>query len=154
MLIYLHDDRPFWLSPRQIMIIPVMPAANNYVHELQKIFFDAEFYVDIDVGANTMKKKILQAQLNQYNFIFGMLNSIMLLFPFFLPFFLPFLSVTEGMTLIFGTVVGEAERESRTVNIRNRDDPNSQTKGDLVPLEEAITKLKTLQAEKRLVNAL
>jgi len=63
------------------MIIPVMPAANNYVHELRKIFHDAEFYVDIDVGANTMKKKILQAQLNQYNFIFGTFKlSILLIF--------------------------------------------------------------------------
>jgi len=58
------------------------------------------------------------------------------------------------MMLTFDIVVGEAERESRTVNIRNRDDPNSQTKGDLIPLDEAIAKLKALKSEKRMANAL
>ncbi|KAF3089425.1 threonyl-tRNA synthetase [Orbilia oligospora] len=61
---------PFWLSPRQILILPVTPQNNDYVIELQKIFHDAGFYVDIDISGNTMKKKILQAQMHQYNFTF------------------------------------------------------------------------------------
>jgi threonyl-tRNA synthetase len=51
-------------------------------------------------------------------------------------------------------VVGAQEKESRTVNIRNRDDPASQAKGELVPLEEARVKLRALRKERRLVNAL
>lgn len=51
-------------------------------------------------------------------------------------------------------VVGAQEKESRTINIRNRDDPKTQSKGDLIPLEEARTKLKALKKERRLVNSI
>ncbi|KAF3908689.1 hypothetical protein AA313_de0208706 [Arthrobotrys entomopaga] len=61
---------PFWLSPRQILILPVTPSNNDYVLELKKIFHEAGFYVDVDVSGNTMKKKILQGQMHQYNFTF------------------------------------------------------------------------------------
>ena len=112
---------PFWISPRQILIVPVMPALNDYVEELQQILRDDKLVVDIDVGSNTMPKKIRTGQLAQYNFIF---------------------------------VVGAQEKESRSVNIRNRDDPNSQSKGSLIPLEEARVKLRSLRKERRLVNSL
>src|SRR2546430_1403718 len=62
---------PFWLSPRQILVIPVMPTVNNYVKEVQAIFRAKEMYVDIDISGNTMQKKIRTGQLQQYNFIFG-----------------------------------------------------------------------------------
>lgn len=52
------------------------------------------------------------------------------------------------------TVVGAQEKESRSVNIRNRDDPSTQAKGVMVPLEEARVKLRALRKERRLVNAL
>jgi threonyl-tRNA synthetase len=65
---------PFWLSPRQLLVIPVMPSANDYVLEVQKIFHDKGMHVDIDIGGNTMQKKIRTGQLAQYNFIFGMLS--------------------------------------------------------------------------------
>lgn len=29
---------PFWLSPRQVLVVPVMPAVNDYVLEVQKMF--------------------------------------------------------------------------------------------------------------------
>jgi threonyl-tRNA synthetase len=66
---------PFWLSPRQILVIPVMPAANDYVLEVQKIFRAKEMFVDVDIGGNTMQKKIRTGQLQQYNFIFGMSST-------------------------------------------------------------------------------
>ncbi|KAK3054875.1 threonyl-tRNA synthetase [Extremus antarcticus] len=112
---------PFWLSPRQILVVPVMPAANDYVLELQKVFRDKHMHVDVDISGNTMQKKIRTGQLQQYNFIF---------------------------------VVGAQEKESRTVNIRNRDDEESQKKGELIPLDEAIEKLSKLRDERRLKNAL
>jgi len=62
---------PFWLSPRQILVIPVMPAVNDYVKEVQAIFRAKEMNVDIDISGNTMQKKIRTGQLQQYNFIFG-----------------------------------------------------------------------------------
>jgi threonyl-tRNA synthetase len=112
---------PFWISPRQILIVPVMPAVNDYVEELQQILRGDKLNVDIDISGNTMQKKIRTGQLAQYNFIF---------------------------------VVGAQEKESRSVNIRNRDDPATQHKGVMVPLEEARQKLRALRKERRLVNAL
>ncbi|KAJ3576003.1 hypothetical protein NPX13_g3843 [Xylaria arbuscula] len=60
---------PFWLSPRQVMVIPVMTSANDYVKEVQMLLRENEFHADIDLSANTLNKKIRQAQLLQYNFI-------------------------------------------------------------------------------------
>lgn len=51
-------------------------------------------------------------------------------------------------------MVGAQEKESRSVNIRNRDDQETQAKGELIPLDEAISKLKALKKERRLINAI
>lgn len=56
--------------------------------------------------------------------------------------------------LTLQTVVGAQEKETRSVNIRNRDDPSSQAKGVMIPLDEAREKLRKLRKERRLVNAL
>ena len=112
---------PFWLSPRQILVVPVMPAANDYVLELQKIFRAEKMHVDVDISGNTMPKKIRTGQLQQYNFIF---------------------------------VVGQQEREGRSVNIRNRDLPETQKMGELVKVDEAIERLRRLRDERRLDPAL
>lgn len=62
---------PFWLSPKQILIVPVMPDLNDYAKELQQIFQADKLSVDIDISGNTLQKKIRTGQLAQYNFIFG-----------------------------------------------------------------------------------
>lgn len=66
---------PFWLSPRQILVIPVMPTVNDYVEEVQKLFKAEKMNIDIDISGNTMQKKIRTGQLQQYNFIFGKLAT-------------------------------------------------------------------------------
>ena len=66
---------PFWLSPRQVLVIPVMPTVNDYVEEVQRMLRAQKMYADIDISGNTMKKKILFGQLAQYNFIFGMFDT-------------------------------------------------------------------------------
>ena len=50
----------------------------------------------------------------------------------------------------FIMVVGAQEKDSRSVNIRNRDIPESQKMGDLVPVDKAIELLKALRDERRL----
>ncbi|KAJ0416124.1 hypothetical protein BJY00DRAFT_292129 [Aspergillus carlsbadensis] len=112
---------PFWISPRQILIVPVMPAVYDYAQEVQKILRDDKLHADVDISGNTLQKKIRTGQLAQYNFIL---------------------------------VVGAEEKESRSVNIRNRDDAATQNKGIMVPLEEARVKFRALRKERRLVNAL
>lgn len=62
---------PFWLSPRQILIIPVGVGFYEYAEEVQKIFKAQKMYVDVDLSGNTLQKKIRTGQLSQYNFIFG-----------------------------------------------------------------------------------
>jgi threonyl-tRNA synthetase len=62
---------PFWLSPRQVLVVPVMPALNEYVEEVQLKLRKRGLYADIDIGGNTMPKKILRGQQQMYNFIFG-----------------------------------------------------------------------------------
>ncbi|PSK54052.1 Threonine--tRNA ligase, cytoplasmic [Elsinoe australis] len=108
---------PFWLSPRQVLIVPVMPAVNPYVLEVQSLLREQGMHADVDITGNTMQKKIRTGQLAQYNFIF---------------------------------VLGAKEAETRTVNIRNRDLPETQKMGDLVPLKEMVEKLMQLRDERRL----
>ncbi|XP_059157057.1 threonine--tRNA ligase 1, cytoplasmic-like isoform X2 [Physella acuta] len=62
---------PFWLSPRQSIVITVAPAFDDYAQEVMKKIHDAGFICehDLDQGT-TMNKKIRNAQLSQYNFIF------------------------------------------------------------------------------------
>lgn len=112
---------PFWLSPRQILIVPVMQGVNDYVLELQSLFRAQKMHVDVDLSGNTMQKKIRTGQLQQYNLIF---------------------------------VVGAQERDSRSVNIRNRDLPETQKMGELVPVDEAIEKICRLRDERRITSAL
>ena len=54
--------------------------------------------------------------------------------------------------LTLGIVVGAQEKETRTVNIRNRDDQATQAKGELIPLDVAIDQLVALRDERRLTN--
>merc|ERR1711939_372049 len=81
---------PFWLSPRQILVIPVMKGAEDYVREIQSIFHKARMYAK--------------------------------------------------------------EQETRTVNIRNRDDPETQKMGELIPLQKALERLTELRDQRRLKN--
>ncbi|KAK9446886.1 uncharacterized protein V1518DRAFT_398060 [Limtongia smithiae] len=112
---------PFWLSPRQVLVIPVGVKYNAYAEEVRQILHDAGIYADTDVGGNTLMKKVRNGQLQQYNFIL---------------------------------IVGEQELVARGVNVRNRDDPASQAKGDLVLLEEVVKKMVALKESRALVNAL
>jgi len=61
---------PFWISPRQVCIVPVKPAINQYAEDVRKTLFDAGYQVEIDMDpGDTFNKKIRNAQLAQFNFI-------------------------------------------------------------------------------------
>ncbi|XP_018415995.1 PREDICTED: probable threonine--tRNA ligase 2, cytoplasmic [Nanorana parkeri] len=61
---------PFWLSPRQVMVVPVGPSSEDYAQQVCTDFFDAGFMADVDLDHScTLNKKIRNAQLAQYNFI-------------------------------------------------------------------------------------
>ncbi|KAH0619824.1 hypothetical protein JD844_014144 [Phrynosoma platyrhinos] len=62
---------PFWLSPRQIMVVPVGTTCEEYAQQVCSEFFEAGFMADVDLDQScTLNKKIRNAQLAQYNFIF------------------------------------------------------------------------------------
>ncbi|KAF4524461.1 hypothetical protein B566_EDAN011884 [Ephemera danica] len=61
---------PFWISPRQCIVVPVGPQFDQYAEQVKKQLHDAGFMCDVDTDAgDTMNKKIRNAQLAQYNFI-------------------------------------------------------------------------------------
>lgn len=63
---------PFWLSPRQCIIIPVGLPFYDYANKIKQTIYEAGFNCDFDEDTgDTMNKKIRNAQLAQYNFILG-----------------------------------------------------------------------------------
>uniref|UniRef100_A0A8C5JM60 threonine--tRNA ligase n=1 Tax=Junco hyemalis TaxID=40217 RepID=A0A8C5JM60_JUNHY len=61
---------PLWLSPRQVMVVPVGPTSEQYAQQVCNQFFEAGFMSDVDLDQScTLNKKIRNAQLAQYNFI-------------------------------------------------------------------------------------
>lgn len=86
---------PFWLSPRQGVVIPVSTQFADYAKDVAKSLSlgtnsnsHDQYYVDVDNSPrDRLNKMIRQAQLQQYNFIF---------------------------------VVGQKEMDEGTVNVRTR----------------------------------
>lgn len=63
---------PFWLSPRQVMVVPVGPMFDDYAEKVKQLLYVEGFMCEVDTDAgDTMNKKIRNAQLAQFNFILG-----------------------------------------------------------------------------------
>ncbi|XP_064152664.1 threonine--tRNA ligase 1, cytoplasmic isoform X2 [Anguilla rostrata] len=61
---------PLWLSPRQVMVVPVGPTCEEYAQRVQQEFHSNGLMTDVDLDPGcTLNKKIRNAQLAQYNFI-------------------------------------------------------------------------------------
>ncbi|KAN0044721.1 hypothetical protein ACTA71_006240 [Dictyostelium dimigraforme] len=61
---------PFWLSPRQCMVIPISNKFNQYAQEIQSKINLAGYDVDIDLNDSKLfPKKIRDATTSQYNYI-------------------------------------------------------------------------------------
>lgn len=112
---------PFWLSPRQVLVVPVAVPYKEYASEVAAKLTEHGLFVDVDNGADTLPKKIRNGEIAQYNFIL---------------------------------VVGQEELDSRSVNVRNRDDVGTKAKTAMVSLDVIIDKLVRLKAGKSLQNAL
>jgi threonyl-tRNA synthetase len=61
--------RPFWLSPRQAIVLPITDKLNAYAEEVRQVLHDAGFYADSDLSDKKLQKKIRDSQLAQYNYI-------------------------------------------------------------------------------------
>ena len=61
---------PFWLSPRQLMVITVTKSVSDYAKQVYNRFFEAGFQVEFDEDSgDTLNRSIRNAQLQQFNFI-------------------------------------------------------------------------------------
>ena len=71
-LVCLSMVRPFWLSPRQVRVVPVVPKFDDYAVKVAKEIHAAGFEAEADTDpSTTMNKKIRNAQLDQWNYILG-----------------------------------------------------------------------------------
>lgn len=61
---------PFWLSPRQVIVIPVALAYNDYAAEVASKLYNQGIFAETDLSSETLKKKIRNAEVGQWNFIF------------------------------------------------------------------------------------
>jgi threonyl-tRNA synthetase len=59
---------PFWISPRQVMIIPVHADYFEYAESVRQKLHNAGFYADCDLTKQKFPKKVRNAQIAQYNF--------------------------------------------------------------------------------------
>ena len=60
---------PFWLSPRQALVVPVGKSFVPYANQVKDRLKVAGFHADIDDSSNSLKKKVREGQLAQYNYI-------------------------------------------------------------------------------------
>ena len=68
LLEHTNGNLPFWLSPRQICIVPVSMKFSEYAEEIKEKFI--EYEVEIDDSSNTLNKKIRSAEKIKFNYIF------------------------------------------------------------------------------------
>merc|ERR1719343_394343 len=60
---------PLWLSPRQVMVVPVSEKFNDYAHWVERQLMLHGFYAESEPSSKTLPKKVREAQLAQWNYI-------------------------------------------------------------------------------------
>lgn len=60
---------PFWLSPRQCMVVPVSEDAFEYARYVKEQLYRRGFHADASLGSGTLNKKVREAQVAQWNYI-------------------------------------------------------------------------------------
>ena len=68
LLEHTNGKLPFWISPRQICIIPISLNFIDYANEIKNKF--EEFEIILDDSTNTLNKKIRSAEKLRFNYIF------------------------------------------------------------------------------------
>ena len=60
---------PFWLSPRQVMLVPISETSRDYALEVRRSLHAEGFHAQVDETDRKMQKKVREAQLEQWNYI-------------------------------------------------------------------------------------
>ncbi|KAI8913338.1 hypothetical protein EDD86DRAFT_200328 [Gorgonomyces haynaldii] len=61
---------PFWISPRQVIVVPIAAAYYEYADKIQKMLHDKGLHCEADLSEVTFNKKIRNAEIAHWNFIF------------------------------------------------------------------------------------
>lgn len=59
---------PFWMSPRQVIVVPVANGFNDYAKYVTDTLTNFGFYAEFDASSNTLNKKVRNAQIAQWNY--------------------------------------------------------------------------------------
>jgi len=60
---------PFWLSPRQCMVVPVSEDAREYASYVREALHSRGLHAEVNLGDGTLNKKVREAQVAQFNYI-------------------------------------------------------------------------------------
>jgi threonyl-tRNA synthetase len=66
---HLAGKWPFWLSPRQVIVLPISDKAADYCESVYKYLHLKGFEASIDRSSGQINKKVRNAQLAQWNYI-------------------------------------------------------------------------------------
>ena len=66
---HLGGKWPFWLSPRQIIVLTISEKAVDYCDSVMKYLHQQGFEASIDLSQGQLNKKVRNAQLAQWNYI-------------------------------------------------------------------------------------
>lgn len=58
---------PFWLSPRQAMVVPVAQKYIDYALDVKNRLHDAGFFVEAEISSKTLNRKVRDATVNKYS---------------------------------------------------------------------------------------
>jgi len=65
---HLGGKWPFWVSPRQIIVVPISSAFDDYAKYVTEMLVNFGFYAEMDGSNNTLNKKVRNAQIAQWNY--------------------------------------------------------------------------------------
>ena len=57
---------PFWLNPRQLLVIPTSLACSEYANQVKQELFNAGFHVEIDLSDKELQKKMANVHLDGF----------------------------------------------------------------------------------------
>jgi threonyl-tRNA synthetase len=60
---------PLWLSPRQVVVLPIASEYSSYAQKIVSEITAAGFHCDLDDGKETLQKRVRQASILQYNYV-------------------------------------------------------------------------------------
>ncbi|CAK9007416.1 unnamed protein product [Durusdinium trenchii] len=60
---------PFWLSPRQVQVVPVGTQFNDYALWVERQLQIHGFHAEAETSGKTLNKKVREAQLAQWNYV-------------------------------------------------------------------------------------